>query len=119
VLIALVMISTTADVMSRTLLGRGIQGVVDINGLLLVPISFLGLAYAQRQGMHISVSGIINRTPRRLGDLMKRVGLFVSVITIGWIFFEAAGKMIESYSSNETVFGLIRLRVWPYRAVLA
>ena len=58
--IALMMISTVADVTGRYLLNYPIPGTVELNRTLLVYTAFLTLAYAQLKKRHMRVGFVVD-----------------------------------------------------------
>lgn len=114
-LLLFVMLSTALDVALRQVNNSGIRGVVDVNGVLIVPIIFLSLAYAQRMGRHVSMSVLVDRVPGWVAGALKRFGLLIGFATIAWMGIESVQSFESSFASNESSFSAIRLVLWPFR----
>ncbi|WP_271986583.1 TRAP transporter small permease subunit [Pseudoclavibacter terrae] len=116
-LIALLLL-TVADVVSRNLLGRSILGVVDISTMLLVAVAFLGLAAAEIDGRHVSVTLIEARLPKRVRATLAIVRV-VLLAGIGIILLVGLSEVLgSSISRGETTNDILRLDTWPAKLVL-
>lgn len=96
VLIVATMLMTVANILGRWLFDVPVPGTVELTQLALVGIVFLGFAYAQLEGDHITVDLLHMRLPR-LGRLV--VDAIAGLVTIG-------------------VLGLLAWQLLDYRAVL-
>lgn len=109
---------TVADVISRRVLGQSILGVFELSSLLLVGIAFLGLAAAEGDGRHVSVSLVEERLGRRLRTVLSGVRsallLFVAVV----VLFGMYEMFNASILRHETTNDIMRLATWPARLVI-
>lgn len=118
VLVVAIMLSTAADVAVRQITGSSIPGVVEYSEVLMVGLVFLGLAYAQRAKAHIGVDMFTERMPARLGHLVRAVGLMVAFVVLAVMAWETAQVAVTSFGNREFRFGLVRVPIWPARAII-
>jgi TRAP-type C4-dicarboxylate transport system permease small subunit len=63
-MIAMVVV-TCANVVARNVRGEGLAAAEELNGFLIVVISFVGLSYAAGHGRHIRMSALSDALPAR------------------------------------------------------
>lgn len=112
------MLTTTADVLRRTATGRALPGSVEYGELLMVGMVFLGLAYAQHQKEHVSVSVLTSRLPVRSAMVVRTTGMLTMVGFLLWLSVAAYGEAMRSLASGEYRFGLLQVPMWPARLVI-
>lgn len=109
---------TVADVASRNFRGQSILGVIEISTLLLVAIAFLGLAAAEINGKHVSVSLVEERLGRRtrliLSVIRSVLLLVLGVALVVGMFFVFEGAIQRGETTND----ILRLPTWPAKGVL-
>lgn len=109
---------TVADVISRNVRGQSVLGVLEISTLVLVAIAFLGLAAAEIDGKHVTVSLLEERlgTKTRLAFSVLRTLLLVIIgiaLLIGMFFV-----LESSITRGETTNDILRLATWPAKLVV-
>ena len=110
---------TVADVISRTIINRSIEGTVEVCELMLVILAFFGLAWAEITGTHVKVDFLVNKLPLSI----KRITiLFSKIVTLSIISLLAYVSYLyayENYLNNEVTWaGTYQLPVWPARYAL-
>lgn len=109
---------TVADVISRNLRGQSILGAVEISALLLVAVAFLGLAAAEIDGQHVSVSLLDDRLGRRarmVTSAVRALLLAVLGIVLVYAMFDVVGSALDR---GETTNDILRLPTWPAKLVV-
>lgn len=109
---------TVADVGSRNLRNTSILGTVEISTVLMVGIAFLGLAAAERNGNHVSVSLLEERVPTfaRLAFSAIRLLLLVGLgLLLTWGLTSVLQSALER---DETTNGILRLPTTPWHLVV-
>ena len=118
-LVALIVVVTCLDVLSRTVANRSIQGASELVVLFLVGLVFLGLAGAQASGSNFSVTILV----RLLSPTARRVvGFFttlIALVTIGFLTWFSWTRAIASIAAGEESYGVIPFPVWPSRLIIA
>lgn len=114
-----IMLATTADVISRNFLDHSVPGVIEGSEVILVAGAFLGLAYGQRTKTHVATTVLIERLPSSLARALRAVGLLCLSGYIGLAAIVSAQRAAQSFSSGEVRFGLIEFPQWPARAAIA
>lgn len=85
------MLVTVRDILGRWLFGSPFPGTVELTQLAMVAILYLGLAYAQHEGDHISVDILYLRLGRRWRaafDLVAAVLSLAVLLLLAWRLFE-------------------------------
>ena len=86
-LVILIMLSITADVTGRKLLGYSITGVIEISQILLVFITFLGAAWLLKREGHVKLDVMVSRLNPRSQALLNTITSIVGIIiclTLAW-----------------------------------
>lgn len=118
VAVALLMVSTSADVIRRLATGRAIPGVVEYSEWLLVGVAFFGLALALRDQVHVRMSLVTDALPHRIAAGIRVLGMTVVAGVIIWAVNVTGQRALASYHSSEYRFGLVQAPVWPARAFI-
>lgn len=113
-----VMVLVTVDVLMRRFLNMPITGSFEISCALLVVIIFCCVAWVMTIRGHIVVDIFSHRYPERLGDIIGRIALFLSMIVVGLICWGSILFGLEQYRVGEASV-LLRLPVAPFVFVLA
>ncbi|MEJ2365297.1 MAG: TRAP transporter small permease [Deltaproteobacteria bacterium] len=64
-------ILVTVHVLSRALFKKPLMGTVELEELMIVILVFLGMAYTQVKGMHISVDFLTSRLSERTQNILS------------------------------------------------
>lgn len=109
---------TVADVVSRNASGQSILGVVEISTLLLVAIAFLGLAAAEVNGKHVTVSLVEERLGQN-GRIALSVLRSIFLVILAVILLTGMSVVLESaFTRGETTNDVLRLPTWPAKVIL-
>jgi TRAP-type C4-dicarboxylate transport system permease small subunit len=107
-----------ADVVGTQFLGLPIPGTYEITKVLMVGSLFFGVALAQAERKHVSVTLLVDHAPAPLRLVMEVVAdlsiaaLFALVAWFGWDSFMRAVR------TDEYTQGLVEVRLWPSRLAL-
>ncbi|WP_293780835.1 TRAP transporter small permease subunit [uncultured Aeromicrobium sp.] len=104
---------TVADVLSRNLRDRSILGVVEISALLLVVVAFFGLAAAEIDGRHVSVSLVEERLGRRARMVLSLVRTVLLTVLGALLVIGMIGVFGSAFERGETTNDILRLPTWP------
>lgn len=88
--------NTIANVLGRYVFQQSIYFSEELNEFLMVIITFMGLGYATRKGIHIRMSAIYDILPRKARKaLMIVIAATTSVMmaTLAWYAFEYVQKV--------------------------
>lgn len=117
-LLLALMFLTVADVVGRGVFGQSILGTVDISTLLLVTIAFLGLASAEIDGKHVSVTLVEARFGHRTRMVLSGIRA-VLILVLGVLIVWGMGEvLLSAYERGETTNDILRLATWPAKLVL-
>lgn len=117
-LLLALMFLTVADVVGRGVFGQSVLGTVDISTLLLVTIAFLGLASAEIDGKHVSVTLVEARLGFKTRTVLSGIRV-VLLLVLGVLIVWGMGEvLLSAYERGETTNDILRLATWPAKLVL-
>ena len=108
---------TTADVLLRWITGRGVVGVIDATGLILLLFFFMTLPHSWSADAHVRMDLIYDRLPRgarRAVDALGHAGAMIFVLIIGIRALRELPQMIASGVASQT----ISIPHWPVAAAV-
>ncbi|MGE0801090.1 MAG: TRAP transporter small permease subunit [Lautropia sp.] len=111
------MIASIIDAIGRWLL-MPVQGVFEFNALLIGIVIFLGIAHAQREKRHITVTLLTERLGRRTAALLDAVVLGLSTALFAWtawLFYQSAA---DALANHEVAQGVSRFPLFPMKLVM-
>lgn len=117
VIIVVMMLITVTDVIFRKF-GSGIDGAVELNGLLLVVITFFALANCWNKEGHIQVDLLFQRAAPRWRSLSKAFSSLVGFCLFGGILYGGVKFSYMAYKKAE-VSAIILVPLFPVKLVMA
>lgn len=117
-LLLALMFLTVADVVGRSVFGQSVLGTVDISTLLLVTIAFLGLASAEIDGKHVSVTLVEARFGHRNRMVLSGIRAVLLLVLGSLIVWGMGEVLLSAYDRGETTNDILRLATWPAKLVL-
>lgn len=81
-LVALLMFVTVYDVVGRWLFNRPFRGTVELTQLAMLAVVYLGFAYAQHEGDHISVDLLYQRVGSRTRAVFDGIAAVLSIVIL-------------------------------------
>lgn len=118
-LIIALMLSVTVDVVHRTLLGRSIVGVFELDELLMVGICFFVLAYTQRQRGHVRVELVLIRLPEKARYFTELAAWLLTLAVCAILLWQSIVQAQLTISMHLITTGLIQYPLWPARICLS
>lgn len=115
----LIMAVLTGDVIFRNTFGVSVRGAFELVELLLVLAVFLGMANAERKQAHVRVMLVTSSVPPRVGEAMRLLGLFVSLVIVCWFVYSSGLRAAHSWRIGEYQSGLLRFPLYPGRMIIA
>lgn len=113
------MLAVLADVVSRQSGNGSFPGLLEVSESLLVLITFLGMAHAERLNVHVRT----NLLTERLSSAGRRVvHMFTYSIYLAFVLWwtvASVERAVESVGRGEFRTGLIHFPVYPGRVALA
>lgn len=94
--IILMAANTIANVFGRYVFNQSIYFAEELNEFLIVIVTFMGLGYATRKGIHIRMSAIYDALPRRLRKTLMIVIASCTAVMLGllaWYALEYVQKV--------------------------
>lgn len=116
-LIAGVMLLVSLDVLLRVLFNRPIKGAVELGGLTVVTIAFMGMAYAERQGAHVRVDLFVSRLRLRSQLAIGLVTTSASLAIVLIIVWQSMVFAMEGLRTGQ-VLDTLQWPVFPFRLIV-
>lgn len=88
--------NTIANVLGRYVFSQSIYFSEELNQFLVVIVTFMGLGYATRKGMHIRMSALFDILPPRTRKVMMIFIAFITAVmmaVLAWYAFEYVQKI--------------------------
>ncbi|MEQ8346968.1 MAG: TRAP transporter small permease [Sneathiellaceae bacterium] len=115
----LMILIVVPDVLARKFLAETIPAASEVNIHLLVLLIFLGLAGAQAQQAHFTMTALVDRLPAPPRRLLGIATGLASFAFAGFMTWMTAGKAWGAFLRDEVTIGTIALSVWPFRMIVA
>lgn len=115
VLIFALVIATSADILSRNLIGEPIRGVFEYTEVALVIIVFLGIPYTMQVSGHVEIDSFMRRVPQRASRILSIVGLVFVIPFVGWWAMSSWEVAVSAWRVGEARMGVMQVPVWPAR----
>lgn len=106
------MTSTAADVTGRYFFRSPIQGVFEINEVLLVACVFLGMGLTQIKRGHIRVTLVLERVPLRVLLILDMIGWVICFVFLSILGWETWKQAVLAYKLKEFRWGAIVFPIW-------
>lgn len=113
-----ILVVNAVEITLRRLTGSGFGGVVEISEVLLVAAVYFALAYAQREGAHVSTSVVTGRLPSKVRASLRLLGFVVAAGLFLWMAWETGARGWTSFQRGETRMGLREVPIWPGRLAI-
>lgn len=108
----------TADILGR-LASRPVAGSYELIETLMVFVVFLGIAKAEEQNRHVSVTLLVKFLPSAFQIVLRSFGSLVSAFLFCLIAYFGWAEALRSMATGEIQAGEIGFPLWPARLVLA
>lgn len=112
------MLLGTADVIGTQFLGSPVPGALELTESTIVLVVFGGLAYAQVRRSHIRVELLYTHTGPRTQAFLDCFGHLMGLVFFGLLAWQSFNELLFSWRISEATFGIVRLPLWPTRAIL-
>jgi TRAP-type C4-dicarboxylate transport system permease small subunit len=112
------MLGITIDVANRYFTGGSVMGLLELMETSMVFMVFLGMAYAEKTGVHVRMTLATSYSPVRVAAAMRIVGMICSVLVVFWMAWHTGRQGISSFTRGEVQMGLMQWPLWPARLVI-
>lgn len=110
-------VMTAVSVAGRELIGLPVPDDIVIQGIMMVAIIILPLAFVQAKGGHIAVTVATNWLPARAITLLKLFGTLIGLAFFAAIAWEAAKQVPGDIEGGGYYDGVYEIPVWPPKVV--
>jgi TRAP-type mannitol/chloroaromatic compound transport system permease small subunit len=114
-LVLIITVMVALDVAARFVLGAGTKWSIEFTAYFLVGIVFFGLAFALKEGAHISIDIISKRLPQKVQKWLEVINSFfflVYSLFLGYLSWETVITSISFGTTSRTAVDII---VWPFQ----
>lgn len=98
----------TTEVIARSVFSTSTLMADEYSGYFLVAMTYLGLAYTGRSGLHVRVDSVIRFLPPRLRDTVVVSGLVISLAFLLLLAWETWALVRSSYEVQDTALTVRR-----------
>jgi TRAP-type C4-dicarboxylate transport system permease small subunit len=117
-IIALIMLLTVAQVLSRALLGVSIESSIELIGLLLALSVFLGFSPCEEINAHIKVDLLTRRLPGKTSIPLERIMYIIALLVTCTMTYRVGVEAFISWQTLESLPGTrIQFPVYPAKAI--
>lgn len=117
--VAVMSLSTSADVIKRWLLTWPFPGVHELNECLLVVMLFLGVTWTQVKRRHIRVSFVVSHMSPKMVVVMDTIACLICLICIAALGWASLQEGLHSVSIREfSGTGIVRVPIWWARMLV-
>jgi len=109
--VLLMAVNTIGNVVGRFVFGQSIYFSQELNQILIVLITFVGIGYAARQGRHIRMTAIYDALPDRSRKTLMVVICVVTGLTMLALAWYAYGY-VASVAASGRIFSALQLPIW-------
>ncbi|WP_066048446.1 TRAP transporter small permease [Robertmurraya korlensis] len=113
------MFLVTVDVIMRNFFNKPIAGVIEIMNIALIIIVSLGFSYVQGKKENIIIEIFTNRLPRFYRNIFDLLGFLIGLLVMSVITWKCGSNVLTSFTVHEHTMGLIKIPLWPSKALLA
>lgn len=109
--ILMMALNIVLNVLSRALFSHSFYFSEEVNEILMVAITFVGLGYVTREGLHIRMSALYDRIPERP---RRWLTIFISITTAAAMFFLAyyAFHYVQKVAGRGRVTPAMQIPLW-------
>jgi TRAP-type transport system small permease protein len=104
---------TVVDVTGRYLFNRPLLGAVEMGELLMVVLTFGGLALAEVRGGHITVDFFVGSLPARARAILDAGAALLGIAFWGFVAWRAAMHAASIHEAGE-VSANLAVPTWPF-----
>ena len=116
--LAVMMLVTTVDVLSRFFFNLPITGSIEITGFLLVLTILLGIPYAAARKQHVTIDILTYKLSERVALVVNSITLFVAITLFTIIVWRSIDYALLMNSMNR-VTAVLRMPISPFVLVVA
>ncbi|HRP98979.1 MAG TPA: TRAP transporter small permease [Terrimesophilobacter sp.] len=119
IVIGALMLLTVADVIMRTMAGRGLPGALEIAEVTLAAAVYLGMLGAETTRLHIRTPILVDAIKEPASTVLRLIGMVVATAFTVWLAVSSFNSAARSISTGEYHFGIIQVPIWPSRLIVA
>jgi len=116
--LAIMMLVTTVDVLSRFFFNAPITGSIEITGFLLVLTILLGIPYAAAKREHITIDIVTSKLPDRMRLNLTSITLFIAIVLFGVVVWRSVDYAFLMHRMHR-VTAVLRMPISPFVLVVA
>ena len=118
VVLVIISLMVGVSVTARNLFGIGLFDAVTPGRMAVTLAVFLGIAWALRQGDHVTVDLVVNRLPYRWRHIVGAVAMSIALVAMCLLIWQTADYALSALYMNEKIVGDIEWPAFPFQAVI-
>lgn len=100
------------EVAKRSLTGASTFWVVEVSTYLLVAMAFIGLAYTQWKGAHLSVDFLLVSLSESMRDTLGRLAMWIVLFFLALLTWQMGAHVLSEYVNDTRDWGLLATPQW-------
>lgn len=107
------------NVVGRFLFEQPLKGTVELVEGMMIIVAFFAIPYTAREKGHVRVTLIVSRFPKRVQDVVRSIGYFLSAGIIFVITYQAIVHTIYYMRNLNETTSILFIPLAPFRLIMA
>lgn len=116
ILTFILMVMVFLDITLRYLISKTVPNAFEISTLLFGVTVLVVAGYVEKEGENINVQALTMRLSKRSQQILQLIVDIISVVFVGYLFYQFLGVVVGAYKSGETSLSVLWMPIWPYKA---
>jgi len=117
ILIGAMMLLIVTEVLSRLLVGRSIEGTVEIVGIFLALAVFFGFSPCEEEKSHVRVELLLRRLPDSFSFALNIGAYILAIFTVAVMAWQVGLNALSAWKVKEVLPGAkVQVPVYPAKA---
>jgi TRAP-type C4-dicarboxylate transport system permease small subunit len=107
------------NVIGRFFFQRPLKGTVELVEITMIIVAFFAIPYTARERGHVRVTLVVTRFSKRVQDIVRSIGYFLSAVIIGIITYQAIVETIYYMRHLKETTPILFIPLAPFRLIMA
>jgi len=117
ILIGAMMLLVVTEVLSRLLVGRSIEGTIEIVGIFLALAVFFGFSPCEEEKSHVRVELLLRRLPESFSFVLNTGAYILAIFTVAVMAWQVGLNALSAWKVKEVLPGAkVHVPVYPAKA---
>ncbi|HPT65188.1 MAG TPA: TRAP transporter small permease [Acetomicrobium sp.] len=116
-LISIMVILFLLNIILR-MIGKPLQGLLQIAVFSMVFVIYLGLAYTEETDQHVRIEVITTRVSLTTKKILRFLSHIIEACVIGICTYAVYRDAVRAHITKATITGTVPMRLWPVKSVI-